>query len=311
MNEPISDDQIHQMLEEWTAYTHDRSQVDAMFLIFTDWAIGKSSALAETADEVLKSYLFENHLLARQLLDTGGRMRLDPEGQLDARDQPLATADSQESIRRELRAIHASVNKILAAGVPQAGSDEILRQQDRLSERLDGLFRAVSDRIADALSDMAAGNRPGQARIEALAAALDALGDRIEVWQDQAAIQLETLTGTVLALQPEPGPSLTEVLDREAADAEAVAEADEELATLADWEQELIEGRLLTIGDLLTPQWYPKAKPGCFYNPDNTITCRDCGQAKAPEQYYRDKSMATGRKSQCKDCEEGRTGRAA
>jgi hypothetical protein len=46
--------------------------------------------------------------------------------------------------------------------------------------------------------------------------------------------------------------------------------------------------------------------PGCFFEPDGTITCRDCGEAKSPADYYKDKQAWTGRKSACKACEQAR-----
>ena len=50
----------------------------------------------------------------------------------------------------------------------------------------------------------------------------------------------------------------------------------------------------------VTPE--PAGKPGTYLNADGTITCKDCGIPKAPDEFYRDRGKRTGRKSQCKAC---------
>lgn len=49
-----------------------------------------------------------------------------------------------------------------------------------------------------------------------------------------------------------------------------------------------------------------KGSPGCYFNEDGTITCRECGQAKDPMEFYKDKRAQTGRKSACRTCERSR-----
>jgi hypothetical protein len=48
----------------------------------------------------------------------------------------------------------------------------------------------------------------------------------------------------------------------------------------------------------------PAPRPGTFFNPDGTITCRGCGQAKDPgEGFSNDKQARTGKKSICRTCD--------
>ena len=158
------------------------------------------------------------------------------------------------------------------------------------------------------LEKLAAGDRTTEVlfRLEDLDAALaDAqisVNDRLTGIQ----AQLDALTRTVAARPSRTGPPVPQVPGPPvvAAPEPAVAEevrqdaVDEALRIIAELRDEQAETRRAQ-----RDKTQAQDRPGCFFNDDGTITCRDCGKAKDPSEYFRDRRAWTGHKAACKSCE--------
>lgn len=337
MTEVITRDEIQKALWDWAQL--DQTRADAIMAMIDGWKLEPW-----TGDDI-------GSLLAAllgQLLDTGGRMRLDPAGQLDAPDNPLATRADVEALHKALRApakgsadVSELTNGVHATSVAVGKLAAALeRIEARMADRLDaqavaiaGLRLAVDERMSDSHWERQLANMMG---------AISQLGDslrEIAMTADEATgqehleslalltslkAQVEALTSTVLSAQrPVSLAELGRIITRAALDMEPLP---------ADLERELL-GAQPGAGEIFVeaiqldeparkkrerkpkepeplravpgsqPQYRLGFQPGCYFEPDGTIRCKNCGTAKDPSLFYHDRQSRTSYKSSCKDCE--------
>lgn len=334
MTDEITLEKVLGFLQEAVGFRLDQAQVDGV-RVMIDTLLAKN-AYDHAPPEVVAAMLGSVEALAVQLMD---RLRADPSPALDG---TLATRADVEALAKAaagmgraggsvdlgpvLEALRAqgeglsSMETYLEALA--AAPDARALDTTRLLDRFDALERRTSQKIekilpgvADALAEH--DQQPAvQAQLDTLTkllltprsdsdTRLDAVvADMAELCEDVA--EVRHLLDLVLARLPQAYIPLEAVGAGDvslAAAAPAAGEAEklpaDDLAAALDVLQEIKERRAVL-------RQY-SGPPGCYWNEDGTITCRDCGIAKdpyaEPKNYYKDKAAATGFKSRCVDCE--------
>lgn len=124
------------MLWEVTGHKIDASQMDAIRVAVMALVAQEADLWRNAPTPLVESYLGTLNTLASQLLDTGGRMRLHPEGQLDV-PAPWATRD-------DLKALDSRLKVLAEAATASMGGEE--RQLDAL--------RLIENKIVMMLEDL-------------------------------------------------------------------------------------------------------------------------------------------------------------
>lgn len=340
MNEEITMDRITGMLHEITGFKADASQIDAVRVAMEAYAARLAQSYASAPSELAEAHLNSLVSLASQLLDTGGRMRLDPSGQLDAADAPLATRADVAGLAgaiSTMRDSHSAQNDVLLERIrmmlppsdtwPSGKLSSVPPVQVDLTPVMD-LLTSVSSQVMALTSTVLAAQGQHSGEITAMA------GDLAQLCEDTARLQLRLgeLQAPAYVLQPvtafdpaqmtsathgfAPDEMLPEVrLPQWEAELLAdEARQREERVRLAEQDmQDAVDKSLQILADLrkeeiagiplLPGKSRDEKLPGCFFNEDGTITCKICGKPKREDLFYKDKAAWTGRKSSCKMCE--------
>jgi hypothetical protein len=258
MNEKITVDQIEKMLWEMTGYKADQSQVDAFKVLVQTLALEKAGFWKKAPVELVEEHVATLVTLARQLLDTGGRMRLHPEGQLDVPENPVATRADVEALGRKIIDIDAHLQDFQTTNVavpeplmvqnPAALYLAKLLQDQPMQQLADD-----DDRIAQWELDLIREQEKRQLD------AADEITQLTEGWDDPPVLDEETREAVTEALTPR----------RKRAKAVTVVR---------------------------------KRRPAADLNPDGTLTCMNCGEAKKTSEYFRNKKSKTGFETRCRTC---------
>jgi hypothetical protein len=251
MNEKITVDQIEKMLWEMTGYKADQSQVDAFKVLVQTLVLEKAGFWKKAPVELVEEHVGTLVTLARQLLDTGGRMRLHPEGQLDVPESPVATRADVEALGRKIIDIDAHLQDFQTTNV--------VVPEPLMVQNPAALY------LAKLLQD-----QPMQQL------AIDEAETFFEEDEDPAKVLAAFDAGEKFATAPP-------VLDEDTR--EAVAEA------LTPRKR---RAKAVTV--------VRKRRPAADLNPDGTLTCMNCGQAKKTSEYFRNSKSKTGFETRCRTC---------
>src|SRR5271155_341354 len=136
MNEEITLDAIEKFVWEVSGFRADASQNDAVRVLIEAYAAQMSGLWKKAPTPLVESHLSTLNTLARQLLDTGGRMRLDRAGQLDVAEDPVATRADLEALGRKV---------VVLAGTVQSLKQEHRDDDVDLLNRVESLRDKVRD----------------------------------------------------------------------------------------------------------------------------------------------------------------------
>ena len=142
MTDEITISDIEKFAWEASSFSWDQSQVDALKVLVETRVAQQVSLWQDGTTGSLASYVETLTALARQLLDTGGRMRLSADGQLDAKSHPLATRSDVEALGLKVVALASVVEDLW-------GTDSNLSQEIRhLRDDVQASLLPVSSRTA-------------------------------------------------------------------------------------------------------------------------------------------------------------------
>lgn len=267
MTDEITLDAIEKLLWEVTKFQIDQAQVDAFKVLVESRVSQQAAHLAKATPEVVQAQLATLTALARQLLDTGGRMRLDPAGQLDVSENPVATRADVEALGRKLLSLQDAVQALARHG--EADNADF--------------FAGIREMQARALADMVAREEAeGQPVAELPQWEADLLAGKIPTIGEQREADL------VAAKLPAIGKTGIDALRGDPGFADVVA-ANEPVLDEETREQ---VARALK----------PKRRKLIELNPDGTLTCTQCGVAKTTGNYFRNTKSRLGYETKCRSC---------
>ena len=262
----ITLDQVTSFLLEATDFKPDQVQLDAVRAMVDGYVAQQVAAQSVMPADAVEAHWATLRTLMSQLLDTGGRMRLDRDGMLEDSSAPLATA---ADVRDAVRALSGRLQAIEKA-LPRGKAADM----SPLMERLERMQMAITDGRLEP-PDMSAVLDRSDRMERRLAAKLQSIADTpagvTVVPADLSPVQSQLDALTRLILTQQPAGSLLETLIRDVAElCEEVAEvraatgALKDLVVsrfrfsgglteyrlvpaepvLPDWERELLEGRI-------------------------------------------------------------------
>jgi hypothetical protein len=273
MNEEITLDAIEKLLWDVTKYQIDQAQADSFRVLIEAHALQLSSLWKKAPTEVIEAHLATLITLARQLLDTGGRMRLDPAGQLDVADNPVATRRDMEALGRKVVSLADTV-KALQAAPAKDDSD--------LAGRLSDLRAMVAELtsktiVLDDPAPKAFTDREGRVAAGQFPRFPGELEQPLLQWE------AELLAGQLPTVEQERAAGRLPAAEVPAADAYDQPLLDEPT-------REQVRAAL------------PGPKPKSELNADGTLTCSSCGIPKSTTAYFRNSKSRLGFETKCRDC---------
>lgn len=283
MNDEITIDAIEKILWEITKHDIDQTQVDA-FKVLIEARVAQQSPLWKKApNEIIEAHLATLVTLARQLLDTGGRMILDRAGMLDVQDNPVATKADMEALGRHVVALDGTVREMLAVPATTAAV-----------EATEVLATGLADEVAQLRADFAA----------ATAVFTDERppADKMPQWEiDLLNGKASTVIDPELLLTVDEAETFFE----EDEPVEKVVEAferGEKFVTKKPGKKTAPTRVLDDATRELVTQALGRKRKGTTLNDDGTLTCLSCGVAKPTDSYFRNSKSRLGLETKCKEC---------
>jgi hypothetical protein len=356
MTDAVTLDDVEKFLQEATGYKADGLQMAAARILLETMAAQLAAAYDGAPKDLIDAHLSLTRQHLTLLVDSGGRV-------LDAGSPLVTVADLEalwkktagpkaaavtpdltpvvERVDRLERRVQATLEKMQKQQPAAPDLMPVLERAEQLERRLlaglasvEGLVRVSSSAPPDL--------GPVNARLAAIAAAVDALSRRPGADLAPVQAQLNALAKTVIAAAGSHDGEITAMagdLTELCEDVTALRlKVDTMVLPVAYIPLEPVGAEMIPSGGPLTPgEWAEfddvvqrkddiraaalqaisevreqheartsrvvAPRPGCFFNDDGTITCKTCGIAKQPEEFYGDKQAQTGRKSACKLCE--------